>query len=98
MGWNSANSIRAPEAHDPLSASIGVHVRLPIAFRSTSASRTARSRRRRAGQQDDDDLIDHTTGENDVIVNMRTSCDIKAVWAQGDCDVPEIRKALRDQN
>jgi hypothetical protein len=33
-----------------------------------------------------------------IIVNMRATCDIKGVWAQGSCDVPEIRQALRDQN
>jgi len=34
-----------------------------------------------------------------VIVNMRpVTCLIKHIWAQGQCDVPEVQQALRDHN
>jgi len=33
-----------------------------------------------------------------VIYNMRETCLIKATWAQGGCDVHEVRQALRSQD
>jgi hypothetical protein len=33
-----------------------------------------------------------------VVVNMRPTCAIKTIWTLGDCDVPEIRQALRNNN
>jgi len=33
-----------------------------------------------------------------IVVNMRPSCAIKEIWAQGDCDVPDVRQALTPQN
>jgi hypothetical protein len=31
-----------------------------------------------------------------VVVNMSTACTVKVIWAQGGCDVPEVRQALRN--
>jgi hypothetical protein len=33
-----------------------------------------------------------------VIVNMHPSCAIESIWTEGDCDVPQIRQALRSHN
>ena len=33
-----------------------------------------------------------------VVVNMRPTCAIKEIWAEGGCDIPEVRQALTPQN